>query len=67
LERTGVVLHDIWRAQPDPASLQPFPYTKKLRELLSGDPYFSVVVDPDCNSHYWVKLEVDKIKGMLNF
>jgi hypothetical protein len=21
----------------------------------------------DCKSHYWVKLEVDKIKGMLNF
>jgi hypothetical protein len=43
------------------------PYTKKLCELLAGDPYFEVVVDPHCASHLWVKLNVDKVKQMLNF
>jgi hypothetical protein len=63
----GTVLHHIWRAQPDEAASSPMPYTKMLRELLAGDPYFDVVVDPQCASHLWVKLNVDKITQMLNF
>lgn len=64
---TGELLHNLWREQPDAAAQQPFPYKKKLKELLHGDPYFSVIVDSQCNSHYWIKLDVFKIKGMLNF
>jgi len=63
----GEVLHHMWRAQPDEASKQAMPYTKQLRELLTGDPYFAVAVDKKCPSHFWVKLNVDKIKSTLNF
>jgi hypothetical protein len=63
----GEVLHHLWRAQPDAAAHEPMPYTKMLRELLTGDPYYELVIDQQCSSHYWVKLNIEKIKSMLNF
>lgn len=43
------------------------PYTKQIRELLAGDPFWDCVPDPKCSSHLWVKLNVDKITRLLNF
>lgn len=66
------MLNALWKAQPDAAASQPFPYSKRvhqgaLKALLEGDPFFEVLQDKHCASHWWVRLNVEKIKSNLNF
>lgn len=61
------VLQLLWKAQPDEAAKQSFPYKGKLRLLLADDPYYEVAPDPLSPWRLWVKLLVGTIKGLLNY
>lgn len=58
----------MWQEQPDAvAAAAPMPYTKRLRELFSTDPYYEVAAVPSMQSHLFVKLHVAKFKKMLHW
>jgi hypothetical protein len=61
------VLSVLWKAQPDAAAQEPFPYTgtQQLRQLLCADPFFDI--RREAGGQAWVKLRLSKIKEVLNF
>lgn len=64
----GEFLQMLWHEQPDPeAAATPMPYSKRLRQLFSIDPYFLVAAAPDNSSHHFVRLNVAKVIEALNW
>jgi hypothetical protein len=64
---TGQVLHTLWAAQPGGAGGSPMPYAKAVKELLTDDPFWTMVHARDNPAVIHVKLNAAAIKSLLNF